>query len=71
MDKKTIKYFLDLANVRQKDIAEQLGVSPAVVSMTISGIRKQRAVQVKVAAALGRKVEDIFPDGKGKVTKAA
>lgn len=63
MDRKTIKYLLDIANITQRGIAQQCGVTPATVSYTISGRRFTRSVQEAVAAALGRKIEDIFPDG--------
>ena len=66
MDKKTIKYLMDIANVHQSDIARELKVSPAVVSMPLSGVRNNIKVQKKVASTLGRNIEDIFPDGENK-----
>jgi lambda repressor-like predicted transcriptional regulator len=56
-----IKAALMLRGVRQKDIALEVGVDASMVSLVIKAERVSRRVRAAIAAALGKKVRDIWP----------
>lgn len=50
----------------QKDIAANIGCSPAAVSMVINGKAKSRRIMLAIADALGKPVAEVFPDEEAK-----
>lgn len=46
---------------RQSDIARALGVSSTAVSDVVSGRSRSARIEQAVAEAIGRPVEDVFP----------
>lgn len=55
--------------VRQIDLAEELGVSQSSVSQALSGERRSARIEQAIAEALGMPVEDVFP--ASEATEAA
>ena len=68
MDRKTIKYFLDLADLTYQDVGNMCDppVSRSAICQTISGLLNTKRIREAVALALNLKIEDIFSDGKPK-----
>jgi len=64
MDRLTINYLLALRGMRHQDLADDLRITRPAVTNVIGGRRKTVRIQEAIAAALGRKIGDIFPDGK-------
>lgn len=57
---------LALHDIKQADIVNKLGVSATLVSLVINGKRrgvkrKGRLIRQEIAAALGMKIEDLWP----------
>ena len=65
-DPRRRKAALVLAGVRQADIARRLSVAPTHVSDVIHGRRRSLRVEAAIAEALGRRVEEIFPQPAAK-----
>ncbi len=49
------------ADVSMADVARDLGVTRAHVSLVVAGDRRRQRVEAAVAAALGLAVDDVFP----------
>ena len=64
-----IKTRLQLAHVRQRDIARQCRVSEAAVCLVISGKSVSRRIQAAVADAIGLPVEQVFPPAAGQLPR--
>lgn len=45
----------------QKDIASEIGIDPAQLSRIVNGLHCDDATRLRIAAALGRDVADVFP----------
>ena len=54
------KAALILQNVTAAQIARELGVARATVSAVLGGFRRQRRVEDKIAAVIGKPVEQVF-----------
>lgn len=46
---------------RAKEIAEKLGLSESLVSQVLHGTKRHRDIEVAIARAIGRAVDDVFP----------
>jgi hypothetical protein len=57
-----IKAFMALADVKGVDIARSLGVTPTWVSLVLRGHKRSARVQGAIAAAVGKPVEELWPD---------
>lgn len=62
MTPREIRAHLILSGVRQKEIADQLGVSKASVSRVIDGHSRSARIQLAIARAIGRPAHQVFPD---------
>lgn len=71
-----IKAGLQLAEIKQTDIAREVGVCISVVNQVISWRTRSRRVEEAIARALGKNIDDVFmqrhrqgpPAGKTLVT---
>lgn len=61
MNKHEIRYRLALANIRQADIAEKLGVSASTVSMVMRGVARSADVEELIASLLDLPLHQVFP----------
>jgi DNA-binding XRE family transcriptional regulator len=59
-----IKTLLKKAGVKQKHIAAQINVTPQAVNQVVLGIRKNPIIRKSIAAAIGKPVEEVFPETK-------
>lgn len=59
-----IKSELVLRKITATDLAKQIGVSRPFVSMTIAGDRKTRRIQEAIAKAIGKPIEEVFPESQ-------
>jgi transcriptional regulator with XRE-family HTH domain len=57
-----VKRLLRQAGVKQKDIAEKLGIHPQQVSAVVRGKRPQHSVVKAIAEAVNRPVADLWPE---------
>lgn len=57
-----IRARLRLAGTSFSDIARELGITPASVSLVSQGLRRSRPVQQVIADKLGTQPEKIWPD---------
>lgn len=49
---------------RQKDVAAAIGVDEATLSRIVNGLHTSEGMRAKIADALGRTVEELFPDNQ-------
>ncbi len=61
MNPRQIRAALMLHNVRQKQIAANLGVSEAAVSLVIDGKSRSERIRKAVAKAIEQPVHKVFP----------
>ncbi len=64
---RVISALLTLHDIKQADIVNKLGVSATLVSLVINGKRrgvkkKGRLIRQEIAAALGMKISDLWPE---------
>lgn len=57
-----IKAMMVLQGVKQADICRELNVKPSTVSLIVSGKKKSSRVRKAIAVALGKRVEDLWPE---------
>lgn len=62
MDPIDINYLLRKNNSSQVAIARKLKVSRQMVSQVVHGVRPGHRVRKAIAKAVGRRVEDLWPD---------
>lgn len=62
MKRNEIRAALILRGITISDVARQLNCSVAAVSMVISGTSKSQRIMEAVAAAIGKKVREIWPE---------
>ena len=55
-----IKIAMLRANVSQKEIAEDLKISQAAVSLTIKGTSKSERIRQRIAKAIGKPITEIW-----------
>lgn len=58
-----IKIALLEAGIEQKEIAKRIGVTPPAVSQVIHGISSSIKIRRAVAEALGKSIDDLWPNG--------
>jgi len=65
-----IKALLTIAGHKQKDVADELGVTPTSVNAVISGRSRSKQVEEWIAAATGRPLLELWPQwyGEGELT---
>lgn len=63
-----IKAMMVLKGVKQVDICRKLKVTPAAVSRVVSG-KKMTKVREAIADALGKRVEDLWPDASANLER--
>jgi len=56
-----IRAALILRGVKQRDVAQELGVAEAIVSQVISRKRTSERIERAIARAIGRPVHEVFP----------
>ncbi|OUN00482.1 MAG: hypothetical protein BAA04_08260 [Firmicutes bacterium ZCTH02-B6] len=61
MTPREIRAALILRGVKQRDVAQELGVSEAIVSQVISRKRTSERIERAIARAIGRPVHEVFP----------
>lgn len=61
MSPREIRAELVLRGIKQREIADALGVSETVVSLVIDRKRRSQRVQRAIARAIGRPVHEVFP----------
>lgn len=62
-----VKSLMVLKGVQQVDICRKLHVTPATVSLIVSGKKTSARVRLAIAKALGMRVEELWPnDGHKK-----
>jgi len=57
-----VKYRMQVARVRQKDIAVFLGVSPQAINQVVNGFRSTRRIRNAISAAVGLPVSELWPE---------
>lgn len=62
MSPREIRAALIMKGVSQRQIADELNVTQACVSMVISGKRRTPAVRKRIAQALGLPTRTVFPE---------
>ncbi|MGI6655232.1 MAG: helix-turn-helix transcriptional regulator [Desulfobulbus sp.] len=62
----SLREIIKASKILQKDIAANIGCSPAAVSMVINGKAKSRRIMLAIADALGKPVAEVFPDEEAK-----
>lgn len=50
------------SDLTQREIAARAGIHESYLSRIVSGLHVGHATRVAIAKALGRQVEDVFPD---------
>jgi DNA-binding XRE family transcriptional regulator len=60
MEKQKIKALMMERGIKQKDIAEELGVTRACVSVVINGYENSRRVKKAIASALRVPFDDLW-----------
>ncbi|PTE14507.1 helix-turn-helix domain-containing protein [Pseudogemmobacter blasticus] len=60
--RESIKYALRLRSVTLNDVARELGVSNATVSVVILGRRRSRRIATHVANLLGSNLNELWPN---------
>ena len=60
MTAREIRAILALKGISQSQIANQLGVSDAMISQVIDGKRSSQRVQHAIARAIGKPVHQVF-----------
>ena len=62
MKQRKVKALIVLEDLKQKDIADALGVSPTLVSLVIAGKKKSPRVRAAIAKALGMTIGQLWPN---------
>lgn len=57
-----LKQAIFAAGLKQKDIAAEIGVSEVTLSRIVNGLHAPDRTRAKIADALGKTVEDLWPD---------
>lgn len=60
------KGFLMMAGKSQRQIAEGVGVSTALVSLVINGLHRHERIEREIARSIGRAAMDVFPPDPGR-----
>jgi len=61
-----IKALLTIAGHKQKDVADELGVTPTSVNAVINGRSRSKQVEEWIAAATGRPLLELWPQWYGE-----
>jgi lambda repressor-like predicted transcriptional regulator len=63
-----IRAAMALRGIKQVDIARAAGVSPGFVNQVINGVGRNKGFRVRpyIAKAIGKTVEEIWPDVKNQ-----
>lgn len=69
MTPRAIRAELILRGVLQQDIAARLHVNHSAVANTIAGRIKSERIRAAVARAIGRSVDEVWPDAAPTVTQ--
>lgn len=66
MNYREIKALIVLNGISISDIARQAKVSRQWVSMVVNGHKKSRRIRKAIASAVGKSVEELWPNGNNK-----
>jgi transcriptional regulator with XRE-family HTH domain len=61
-----IRALMALSGITQADIRRNLGVTPAAISLVVSGKKNSKRVKRAIAQALGVTVEELWPSNGHK-----
>lgn len=73
MEPLEIRIALMRAQIKQADLARACKVSPAAIGRVIDGLATSDRIQRKIAKAIGKHVEEVFPErytGKSRADRA-